>query len=96
MSTRSSAGAGPSGLPGNGSDLDRRMSSRGTPRSMSSGALVEVRAPAAGEKSKLSCLHAAVLGPDMAIMSDADSVTHVDACVSLTSSPCRLSWEDSW
>lgn len=42
VSTRSSAGAGPSGLPGSGSDLDRRMSSRGTPRSMSSGALVEV------------------------------------------------------
>ncbi|KAK9917630.1 hypothetical protein WJX75_006628 [Coccomyxa subellipsoidea] len=46
VSTRSSAGAGPSGLPGNGSDLDRRMSSRGTPRSMSSGALVEVPATA--------------------------------------------------
>ncbi len=42
VSTRSSAGAGPSGMSASEAGLDRRMSSRGTPRSMSSGALVEV------------------------------------------------------
>lgn len=47
------------------------------------------------EKSKLSCLHAAALGPDMAVMCWY-SVTHVGAGASFISSPLqeisRLSW----
>lgn len=43
VSTRSSAGAGPSGLGVSEGELGMRLSSRATPRSMSSGALVEVQ-----------------------------------------------------
>ncbi|BDA48409.1 probable B-box zinc finger protein 22 at N-terminal half [Coccomyxa sp. Obi] len=46
VSTRSSAGAGPSGLGVSEGGLGMRLSSRATPRSMSSGALVEVPAAA--------------------------------------------------
>lgn len=55
MSTRSSGGAGPSGLNGSGAGgLGRQLSSRATPRSMSSGALVEVRVV---PPAKLTAVH---------------------------------------